>query len=215
LRAYTRIQRPTKDLDLFCLEPEYPRILARLAAAGYRTEVTNPSWIAKIFSGDRYIDLIFSSGNGVCDVDEAWFQSAPLGRVLDRLVPMVPPEEMIWSKAFIQERERFDGADVLHLIHCQHDRLDWQRLLDRFAPHWEVFLAHLLNYRFVYPADSDAIPPEVMDGLLSRASQSSPPLTGAGNHCRGDLLSSSQYDVDFSEWGYDEVSDGSPSATVA
>ncbi|HEX3244800.1 MAG TPA: hypothetical protein VHX16_05295 [Chloroflexota bacterium] len=215
LRAYTGIQRPTKDLDLFCLESEYPGILARLAASGYRTEVTNPSWIAKIFHGDRYIDLIFSSGNGVCDVDDSWFQFAPLGRVLNRFVPLVPPEEMIWSKAFIQERERFDGADVLHLIHCQHDRLDWQRLLDRFDPHWEVFLAHLLNYRFVYPADVDAIPTEVMDDLLSRASQFTPSLARARNSCRGDLLSSSQYDVDFSEWGYDEVDDAQTSATVA
>jgi hypothetical protein len=28
----------------------------------------------------------------------------------------VAVEEMVWQKAFIMERERFDGADVVHLI---------------------------------------------------------------------------------------------------
>jgi hypothetical protein len=204
LRAYTGIQRPTKDLDLFCLKADYPAILRCLGREGYRTEITNPNWIAKIFDGDRYIDLIFSSGNGVCDVDESWFRFASGGWALGRGVLLMPAEEMIWSKAFIQERERFDGADVLHLIHCQRDRLDWQRLLDRFDPHWEVLLAHLINYRFVYPDDSDAIPTVVMDELLSRASQSNEPTSGKRSSCRGDLLSSKQYDVDFSEWGYEE-----------
>ena len=32
---------------------------------------------------------------------------------------VVPAEEMIWSKAFIQERERFDGADIHHLLRCK------------------------------------------------------------------------------------------------
>jgi hypothetical protein len=215
LRSYTGIQRPTKDLDLFCLESDYPRILKSLKDAGYRTEVTNPKWIAKIFEGDRYIDLIFSSGNGICNVDESWFRFACRGWALGREVLMMPAEEMIWSKAFIQERERFDGADVLHLIHCQRERLDWQRLLDRFEPHWEVLLAHLINYRFVYPDDTDAIPAHVMDDLLSRASHTTASASAARNSCRGDLLSSKQYDVDFSEWGYEEFPDGNPSAAPA
>jgi len=214
LRAYTGIQRPTKDLDLFCLRSDYPRILQSLKSAGYRAEVTNPGWIAKIFEGDRYIDLIFSSGNGICDVDESWFRFACPGWTLGRQVLMMPAEEMIWSKAFIQERERFDGADVLHLIHCQRDRLNWQRLLDRFEPHWEVILAHLINYRFVYPDDTDAIPPEVMDNLLGRASQCTSSSSASRTSCRGDLLSSKQYNVDFSEWGYDEFPDVKPSAAV-
>jgi hypothetical protein len=44
---------------------------------------------------------------------------------------------MIWSKAFIMERERFDGADVMHLIHENANRLDWNRLLERFGQHGE------------------------------------------------------------------------------
>ena len=36
--------------------------------------------------------------------------------VLDKEVKLCPPEEIIWSKSFIMERERFDGADINHLL---------------------------------------------------------------------------------------------------
>ena len=58
--------------------------------------------------------MIFSSGNGVATVDDEWFAHAPEGEVLGLPVRLVPAEEMIWSKAFIMERERFDGADIMH-----------------------------------------------------------------------------------------------------
>jgi hypothetical protein len=28
---------------------------------------------------------------------------------------MCPPEEMIWSKVHVQERERYNGAGVIHV----------------------------------------------------------------------------------------------------
>ena len=39
--------------------------------------------------------------------------------------PLIPAEEMIWSKAFIMERERYDGADVAHILRAcaEHARL--------------------------------------------------------------------------------------------
>jgi hypothetical protein len=44
-------------------------------------------------------------------VDDLWFAHATPGDVLGIPVRLCPPEEMIWSKAFIMERERYDGAD--------------------------------------------------------------------------------------------------------
>ena len=50
--------------------------------------------------------------------------------VLGVIVRLSPAEEMIWSKAFIMERERYDGADISHLIRACQGRLDWQRVSD-------------------------------------------------------------------------------------
>ena len=40
-------------------------------------------------------------------------------------VLVAPAEESLWCKAFVMERERFDGADVAHIILAYGDRLDW------------------------------------------------------------------------------------------
>jgi hypothetical protein len=109
--------------------------LRALERAGYLTEVSFPHWLGKAHCGDYFVDVIYSSGNGVARVDDEWFQHAPRDQVFDLPVRLCPVEEMIWSKAFVQERERFDGADVAHLLLCCAPRLDWERVLRRFGAH--------------------------------------------------------------------------------
>jgi hypothetical protein len=70
LAHYTKISRHTKDLDLFVKPEDAPRALETLKDAGYRTEMTFPHWLGKAFCGDDFIDVIFSSGNGLCPVDD-------------------------------------------------------------------------------------------------------------------------------------------------
>jgi len=205
MRQYTGIVRDTKDFDVFCKPADYQRLLAVLAAGGFEPEVTDPTWIVKAFREDHYIDIIFSSGNGVCRVDDSWFEHARDGLVLGFDVKLVPAEEIIWSKIYIQERERFDGADVLHIIREQGETLDWGRLLERIGPHWEVLLAHLLNFRFVYPAERETVPEWLMQELLARAQRQPAGVSTGQPICRGPLLSRYQYVTDIEDWGYRDV----------
>ena len=55
--------------------------------------------------------------------------------VLEVPVHLAAAEEMIWSKAFVMERERYDGADILHILRKSAREVDWVRLLRRFGPH--------------------------------------------------------------------------------
>jgi hypothetical protein len=146
---YTGITRHTKDLDLFVRRDDVRSALGHFAAAGYRTELVFSHWLAKVFHGDDFVDMIYSSGNGLCAVDDAWFVHAVEGEVLGTPVRLMPAEEMIWQKAYIMERERFDGADVAHLIRARGKQLDWGRLLERFGPHWRVLLSHQILFGFV------------------------------------------------------------------
>jgi hypothetical protein len=132
LKVHTGIWRDTKDLDLFLRKDRVEAALESLTRADFRTEFTDRLWIAKAFDGPYFIDLIFSSGNGVAVVDEQWMRRAVTAEVLGQKALIVPAEEMIWQKAFIQERERFDGADIHHLLRAKGASLDWQHLLDRF-----------------------------------------------------------------------------------
>jgi hypothetical protein len=205
LARYTGIVRDTKDLDVFVRPTDQDRTLASLAAAGYRTELRYPHWLGKAFCEDDVLDVIFGSGNGVAIVDDLWFRYAVPDSVLDVPVALTPVEEMIWSKAFIMERERFDGADVVHLIRAQGDRLDWDRLLARFGPHWRVLLSHLVLFGFIYPGERATVPAPVMDELQRRlqAERHAPPLEE--RLCQGTLLSREQYLPDVDARGYDDA----------
>jgi hypothetical protein len=202
LARYTGIERHTKDLDVFVRRSDCPRLLRALARAGCRTDLTFPHWLAKAFCGDDYVDVIFSSGNGVAAVDDLWFVHAVAAEVFDVPTRLCPPEEMIWSKSFIMERERFDGADVIHLLRARAEELDWARLLARFDGQWRVLLSHLTLFGFVYPAERTRIPATVMRELLGHLDQELDGPAPDEPVCQGTILSRAQYRIDIQQWGY-------------
>jgi hypothetical protein len=193
---YSHVPRETKDIDIFVKPEDCSRVLAAFAEFGYETDIPFPHWLGKIHSGGHFMDVIFSSGNGVARVDDLWFEHAPKTNVLGLIVRLCPVEEMIWSKAFIQERERFDGADLMHLLRETGPSLDWPRLLMRFGDYWRVLLSHLILFGFVYPDKRQNVPTWVTDELLRRLSVSRPNLQN--DVCYGTLLSREQYlhDID-------------------
>src|SRR5919204_6651662 len=109
---YTGIFRDTKDLDVFLRREDLDAARASLERAGFRTEQVDPVWLAKGFRGEWFVDLIHSSGNGVAVVDDLWFAYAREGEIMGVPVLLAPPEEIIWSKAYVCERERYDGHDI-------------------------------------------------------------------------------------------------------
>jgi hypothetical protein len=205
LQRYTGIVRHTKDFDIFIRRGDYVRLMEVLKEAGCRTELTFPHWLGKAHSGDEFIDVIFSSGNAVAEVDDEWFEHAVQGEVLGMTVLLSPAEEMIWSKAFVMERERYDGADIAHLIRAIGHEIDWQRLLKRFDTRWRVLLSHLVMYGFVYPAERKQVPDWVLNELMQRlaADQQEPP--SSERVCNGTLISRAQYLIDVEQWGYQDA----------
>jgi hypothetical protein len=201
LAHYTAVERETKDFDIFVRREEYDAIMKVLAQRGYHTELTFPHWLGKATCEHGYVDVIFNSGNGVARVDDGWFKHACEGEAFGVPVKLCPVEEMIWSKAFIMERERYDGADILHLILACAEQIDWPRLVTRFDAHWRVLFSHLCLFGFVYPSERNRIPEWVMIGLigrLDRETRSAPPQE---KKCQGTLLSREQYLVDVQRWG--------------
>lgn len=201
LSHYTGISRHTKDLDIFVRPADSERALEVLARAGYRTEMIFSHWLGKAFSGNDFIDVIFCSGNGFCCVDDEWFAHAvPLQE--DGSALLCPPEELIWQKSFIMERERYDGADVAHLLRACGPSLNWDRLLRRFGPYSQLLLSHLILFGFIYPTERNKIPPRVLHELLERWRSETEQENTEEKVCRGPLVSRMQYLTDTERWGY-------------
>lgn len=201
---YTGIARHTKDIDLFLRKGDIDRVMHAFDAAGFQVEANFAHWLAKAYFEEFSIDLVYRSGNGIADVDDTWFEHAVDDEVFGVEVLLCPPEEMIWTKAYVMERERYDGADVMHLLHSTADRLDWARLLDRFGAHWHVLLSYLILFTFIYPSERNRIPGEVMDELLRRLQEERNQPPGE-RVCRGTLLSRAQYLVDVEQWDYQDA----------
>jgi hypothetical protein len=196
---YTGTQRATKDLDVFVRRSEVPDVLALFRGHGFRADLLFPHWLAKVRRDKFTMDIVFNSGNGCAPVDDEWFNHAAEGEILGFAVKLCPLEEMIWSKAFVMERERFDGADIIHLLRSGRE-LDWPRLLARFGEFWPVLLSHLILFSFVYPDRRASVPAAVMRDLLARQMDQRP--DPSNRLCFGTLLSREQYLPDLQQYGY-------------
>ncbi|HLP74389.1 MAG TPA: nucleotidyltransferase [Bacteroidales bacterium] len=200
---YTGIFRDTKDLDVFCKASEYPKIMKFFSDKGYRTELSDARWLGKIFSGEYYIDIIFDTVNNIVRVDDSWYQNATKSDFKGIKVLLIPPEELIWAKMYVQNRERFDGSDVNHLMLKQGKNMDWKRLRNHLDQHWHLLLSQLIMFQFIYPSDyQDIIPRWLFDELIERAKEQYDLPSSVERVCRGPIIDQTQYGTDIKEWNY-------------
>jgi len=203
--AYTGLSRPTKDIDVFCKAGDFPRILSYFQDRGFTTEIEDERWIGKVFHGELFFDVIFNSAAAINPVTDAWFGERHSAKIMGLDVQLIPPTELLFSKAFVQMRSKYDGPDVAHLILRRRGDIDWKRLLAHMEQYWEVLLMHVLNFRFIYPTERDAIPDWLLDELLTRLNERARLPVPQTRICRGRLFSREDYLIDVTDWGFADV----------
>ena len=206
LQQHTGIWRDTKDLDVFLAAQHVPQALECLINDGFECSVVDPVWLAKAHRGDFFVDLICGMSNAVIVVEESWVARGMPAEIVGVPVRVLAPEELIASKLFVTRRERFDGADIAHIIYGTRGRLDWERLLHLAGPHWEMLLWALVLFRYVYPARTFYVPAQVWRDLLQRFQYE----LANPNPCakfRGSLVDENMFAIDVHEWGLDNLVD--------
>lgn len=205
MAAHIELIRQTKDMDIFCKAGDYPRILSLFATHGYKTTLKDERWLAEVSDGKSYFDVIYSSANNMIAITDEWFKRAPVAKLFGTQVKIVEPTDLIWSKAFIQDRHKFDGSDIYHIILIKHKNINWRRLLSYFEKYWEVLLAHIINFRFIYPSERDLIPRWLIDELVLRLQNQIHLPSSPKKICRGKLFSLVDYLIDVNKWGYADL----------
>lgn len=213
IHHYTRIWRTTKDLDFF-LEPRtVPEALRRLRAAGFKTWIEDPVWLAKAQRGDHFVDLITGVGSACLVIDSTWIERAPAEEVLGIPCRILGAEECIATKCFVAFRERFDGADVAHLYRACGPALDWDRLFSLMDGHWELLYWSLVLFAYIYPAHTDDVPAGIWTRLGERFVRRALHPDRAAPF-RGSLVDPRMFSIDAEEWGernlYQEYCDRHP-----
>jgi hypothetical protein len=117
-------------------------------------------------------------------------------------VKIAPVEELLWQKTFVMERERYDGADVAHIIRSCAETMDWDRIVRRFGDYWQLLLAYLVLFGFIYPSDRNRIPERVWNDLTARLQLEISTAADSERVCRGTLTSRAQYLLDIGQYGY-------------
>jgi hypothetical protein len=200
---HTGIYRKTKDLDLF-FEPSAVLPGARaLRDAGFVMRLEDEHWLAKATSGDSFVDMIYGMGNGIAPIDGDWIRYSHQGILAATPVRIAPAEELIWHRLFISERHRHDMSDIVHLILCLGDSLDWHRLIERVGQNWPLLLSQVLMFAYVYPGYKANIPSWVPEQLLENARQEFAREDDV-DFTRGPMISRFSFTIDVREWGFSD-----------
>jgi hypothetical protein len=200
LHKHTGIWRNTKDLDVVLEAAFVPHALSCLERIGFKTHIEDPVWLAKAWRGEYFVDLITALGNAVLIVDKSWLDRAEPYSIVDVSCPVLAAEEMIASKIFISRRERFDGADVAHLIRACGSRLDWDRLQQILTGHSELLLWSLVFFSYIYPSHLDLVPQQLWS-TLTRQLEERIQSPKKGEPFRGTLIDPNMFAIDVKEWG--------------
>jgi hypothetical protein len=204
LQQHTGIWRNTKDLDLFLTSETVPEALRHLQEKGFETEVRDPVWLAKAHRDGFFVDLITGMSNAVITVDESWIERSSPCVVLGVPTRVLAAEELIASKLFVNFRERFDGADIVHIIYGTGGNIDWERVLQLVGEHWELVLWELLLFHYVYPSKQDYVPRAIWDDLLTRF-RGQLDSGSANMPFRGSLIDEKMFSIDMKEWGMENL----------
>jgi hypothetical protein len=161
-------------------------------------------WLSKAHRGEYFVDLISGMSNAVIVVDDSWME-----RTVPALVAGVPSriisvEDLLASKLFVVRRERFDGADIAHIIYRMQGKLDWNRVLELAGEHWEMVLWALILFRYVYPAQTHYVPPALWQDLLSRYMREIQHPNPEARF-RGSVVDDNMFAIDVRDWGLPDI----------
>ncbi|PYX49000.1 MAG: hypothetical protein DMG79_10210, partial [Acidobacteria bacterium] len=204
LREHTGIYRDTKDLDLFLTAKNAALALQFLREEGFECEVCDPVWLFKAHRDSFFVDLITGMSNAAIVVDDSWITRAKPMMLHGVQTRVLAAEELIASKLFIARRERFDGADIVHVIYGTRGNINWQRVLQLAGEHWEILFWALVLFRYSYPAQTKFVPAAVWSDLGSRF-QDAVSRPDAAARFRGSLVDDKQFAIDVNEWGLENV----------
>ena len=204
LQQHTGIFRDTKDLDVFLTPESAALALKWLREEGFECEVCDPVWLYKAHRNAFYVDLITGMSNAAIVVEDSWITRARPAVVHGVRTHVLSPEELLVSKLFVTRRERFDGADIAHVIYRTQGKLDWQRVLLLIGEHWEILLWALVLYRYVYPAQTHYVPKNVWQDLVARFQDVILHPAPAAKF-RGSLIDDKMFAIDVKEWGLENL----------
>ncbi len=169
LAVYTKHWRRTKDMDFYVLPDERHALIAALEQEGFLDLYDKLSydrgWIHRSIRDGVIVDIIWSMANRRAEVDEQWFTHATQVNLRGEALQIIPPEELLWCKTYILQRDRSDWPDIFNLLYAVGPSLKWEHLLARFESDVPLLKALLTVFDWVCPNRAARFPSELREQL--------------------------------------------------
>lgn len=162
LAAFTGRWRDTKDIDFYILPEDRERVIPALLAAGFSDYFSerpyDRKWIYRSSKSGVIVDIIWSMANQRAQVDTVWFERAANLELRGERLLIIPPEELMWCKLYILQRDHCDWTDLFNLLYAAGPKLDWSHLLARLEEDTALLKALLQVYGWLCPNRIQQLP---------------------------------------------------------
>lgn len=162
LAAFTGRWRDTKDIDFYIQPADREQVVQALSRAGfadyYGERPYDRKWIYRSIKSGVIVDIIWAMANQRAQVDRIWFERAGTLELCGQHLLIIPPEELMWCKLYILQRDHCDWTDVFNLLYAMGPHLDWAHLLDRLEEDTPLLKALLQVYGWLCPKDIVKLP---------------------------------------------------------
>ena len=180
--TYAGQWRNTKDFDLYVLRrdrEELIRALADLNFTDYYAQLPyDRAWIYRSYKDSHIVDLIWAMANQRAQVDENWFRGPEVEADGVRF-RLLAPEEALWSKLYVLQRDRTDWPDVLNLLWGVGAEIDYRRVLHNLDADAPLLASALLLFAWLCPERARKFPSWLWSelGIHPPVASSDPQLT--------------------------------------
>jgi len=162
LAAYTGRWRNTKDIDFYVLPHQRQHFVDALTRAGfsdyYDQLAYDRGWIYRGFRDGTIVDLIWAMANRRAEAAESWFKHATELTVREEKLHVIAPEELLWCKMYVLQRDHSDWPDLLNLLYAAGPQLDWSRVLKHLGDDTPVLASLLALFGWLCPKRAAQLP---------------------------------------------------------
>lgn len=133
----------THDVDFVLREQDVDAAVGALTAAGMRHHEAPEDWLAKVYDGDRMIDLIFRPSGR--PVDGGMLERAQELPVAAVTMPVLSADDLVVMRLLAYTETACDFSDFLHVCRALREQVDWPKVAKETAhsPYAYAFLTLL------------------------------------------------------------------------
>ncbi|HSU33407.1 MAG TPA: hypothetical protein VLJ11_19420 [Bryobacteraceae bacterium] len=166
--AYAGQLRDTRDIDFYIQRQNRQAMIEVILDAGlldyYDRAPYDRNWIFRGIQDDLIVDVIWAMANQRAQVDPEWL-NGPLVSVDGLTFRLLRPEETLWTKLYVLQRDRCDWPDAINMLYSIGAELDWAYLFSRTAEDTPLMAALVRAFRWICPDRYEELPSAILERL--------------------------------------------------